>query len=487
VDPENDRLYLRAFWGLLLFHGLIWFSLGMALDLHPDTADHWVWSQYISLGYYEHPPMIAWVIRLFTMVLGNNQWAIEFGTQLVVLSSFFLLFKLARIQFGTPTAFWSILTLEATPLFSVGSIIFIIDSVMILFYLWTVLLFWQGIHSERKHFFYWAGLTLGLALLSKVTAVLFPLTGFIFLIVDKKRRKWLLAPRLYLGLLLGLIIFSPFLYWNSTQEWISFKGQLEKGLTGGQTWNQVLGFWLGQPLLLGPILFIIFSTALIQGLKKVLREERYALLVLLTGIPLIVFGLASFKGKYTDPSWTVLGWPFGAILVGRMVSGWFSRVPYKKGVLVAGLIFLIGWLPIGLLTVQAFLPIFDFGNFGDRTREMRGWRQLGEAVGKEYQRYFPNQKKVYVIADDYQTAGAVSFYTPQHPIPYSYGKAKRNIWVPLEELKQNGALLVCPLATCERDRNNTKVLFNRVEPVSEIVIFRQGQMMKKFKIFYCSQ
>jgi 4-amino-4-deoxy-L-arabinose transferase-like glycosyltransferase len=486
VNSENDRLYLRAFYGLLLFHGLIWFSLGMALDLHPDTADHWVWSRFLSWGYYEHPPMIAWVIRLFTAVMGNNQWALEIGTQTVGLFSLFFLFKLARMQFGTPAAFWSTLTLEATPIFSVGSIIFVIDSIMILFYLWTALLFWKGFHSEKKHFFYWAGLTLGLALLSKVTAVLFPLTGFIFCIVDKKRRKWLLEPGLYLGLLLGLIIFSPFLYWNSTQDWISFKGQLGKGLTGGRDWNQVLGFWLGQPLILGPILFIIFLTTLINSIKKVLYDDRYAYLVFLTGIPLIVFGLASFKGKYTDPSWTVVGWPFGAILVGRLVSDWFSRVSFKKGVLVVGLIFLIGWLPLGLLTVQAFSPFLNLGNLGDRTQEMRGWRELGEGVGKEYRHYFPDQKKVYVIADDYQVAGAVSFYTPQHPIPYSYGKSKRNIWVTLEELKKNGALLVCSLEFCGRDQEKTKGLFNKVEQVSEIPILRQGQVMKKFKVFYCS-
>ena len=107
-------------------------------------------------------------------------------------------------------------------------------------------------------------------------------------------------------------------------------------------------------------------------------------------------------------------------------------------------------------------------------------------MGKEYQHYFPNHKKVYVVADDYQIGGAVSFYTPQHPIPYSYGKPKRNIWVTLEELKKNGALLVCPLETCERDQEGTKGLFNTVKLVSEIPILRQGQVVKKFKVFYCS-
>ncbi|MCJ7833022.1 MAG: hypothetical protein MUQ20_01380, partial [Deltaproteobacteria bacterium] len=136
--------------------------------------------------------------------------------------------------------------------------------------------------------------------------------------------------------------------------------------------------------------------------------------------------------------------------------------------------------------VHAFYPFFELGNLGDRTLEMRGWRELGEAVGKEYQHYFSSHKKVYVLSDDYQLAGAVSFYTPQHPIPYSFGKPKRNIWVTVEEIKQNGALLVCPPETCERDQEKTGILFEKIELVSEVPIYRQGQIAKKFKLYYCS-
>jgi len=123
MNSENDRFYLKAFYGLLLCHFLIWFFLGMILDLHPDTADHWVWSRTLSWGYFEHPPMIAWAIRFFTALLGNNQWAIETAAQVIALLFYIGLFLLAQETFGTKVAFFSILILEATPLFSMGSMI----------------------------------------------------------------------------------------------------------------------------------------------------------------------------------------------------------------------------------------------------------------------------------------------------------------------------------------------------------------------------
>ncbi len=487
MNPEKDRFYSRAFYGLLGFHFLIWFSLGIVLDLHPDTADHWVWSQYLSWGYYEHPPMVAWTIRLFTFLLGNNQLAIETGTQVVALLSFLGIFLLARQTFGTRVAFFSILTLEATPLFSAGSMIFHINNVCNLFFIWATLAFLKGFEQRDKKYYYYAGIALGFSLLSKVSAVLFPFATFLFLLVSRERRKLLQGPHLYLALLLGLVIFSPFIFWNLSHDWISFKFQLEKGLIAeSRSWNSVLGFWLGQPLILGPVLFLFFLMALWSGIKKFNQDYRYAYLVLLTAIPLLVFGLAALRGEYSDPVWTDIGWPFGAILVAKVFSDRFSAGSIKKGIITGGLVFLTGWFPMGLLTLHTLYPFFESVIPGDRTLEMRGWRQLGNALGKEYQHYFPNQKRVYVLADDYQIAGAVSFYTPQHPIPYSYGKSKRNIWVTVEEIKQNGALLVCPLDTCEKDQEKTRALFKKVELISEVPIFRQGRVVKKFRLFYCS-
>jgi hypothetical protein len=56
----------------------------------------------------------------------------------------------------------------------------------------------------------------------------------------------------------------------------------------------------------------------------------------------------------------------------------------------------------------------------------------------------------------------------------------------VEEIKQNGALLVCPPETCERDQEKTRILFEKIEFVSEVPIYRQGQVAKKFKLYYCS-
>ncbi len=486
MSSHNDRPYLWGFYALLAGHLLIWLSLGMALDLHPDEADHWVWSRFLSWGYYEHPPMVAWVIRLCTTLLGTNQWALEIGSQGLTLLVFILIFQLARRQFGVRAAFFSVLLLEAAPLFAVGSMIFIIDTPLMVFYSWAAVEFWRGWALKNNAAFYRAGIALGLALLSKFTAVLFLAAVFLFLVSSPERRKGFRNPHLWAALALGLILFSPFIYWNHLNGWTSLGSQLEKGLTGGKSGTQVLAFVLGQPLVLGPVLFVLMVGAWFRACRQSgWQDDRLTYLLFLTGVPLVVFSLAAFKGKYTDPSWANVAWLFGAVLLGKSLAEKWTQIARVRKWVVGGAVFLTGWFPVILIAVHIFFPYLPVAANQDRTLEMRGWKDLGQGLGRDYARVFPNQEKVFVVADDYQLAGVISFYTPQHPWPYSFGKSARNIWTSLPELKSQGALLVCFQDHCPQDREKAGGLFSKIDKLHEIQTFRKEKVVKTFEVYYC--
>ena len=51
---------------------LIWLRLG-GLDLYPDEAQYWLWSLTPDWGYFSKPPLIAWVIRATTLLLGDDE------------------------------------------------------------------------------------------------------------------------------------------------------------------------------------------------------------------------------------------------------------------------------------------------------------------------------------------------------------------------------------------------------------------------------
>ncbi|MEM6897426.1 MAG: glycosyl transferase, partial [Pseudomonadota bacterium] len=41
-------------------------------DLFVDEAQYWAWGQHLDWGYFSKPPLIGWVIRAVTDVLGSD-------------------------------------------------------------------------------------------------------------------------------------------------------------------------------------------------------------------------------------------------------------------------------------------------------------------------------------------------------------------------------------------------------------------------------
>jgi len=68
-------------------NSLIWFSiLGIfvlrvlvlsRLQLVPDEMYYWDWHRFLSFGYFDHPPMIAWLVHLNTLIFGDTYWGIK--------------------------------------------------------------------------------------------------------------------------------------------------------------------------------------------------------------------------------------------------------------------------------------------------------------------------------------------------------------------------------------------------------------------------
>jgi len=64
----SARISLAIICVLLLLRGV----MAAVLPLSADEAYYWLWSQHPAWGYYDHPPMIAWLIRAGTLLLGDT-------------------------------------------------------------------------------------------------------------------------------------------------------------------------------------------------------------------------------------------------------------------------------------------------------------------------------------------------------------------------------------------------------------------------------
>src|ERR1700687_1634135 len=67
-----------------------------------DEGYYWVWSKHLAPGYYDHPPMVALVIRLGTMIAGDTELGVRLVSVLLALPMSFAVYRAATLLFGGP-------------------------------------------------------------------------------------------------------------------------------------------------------------------------------------------------------------------------------------------------------------------------------------------------------------------------------------------------------------------------------------------------
>ena len=117
-------------------------------DLFGDEGQYWLWSKNLDLGYYSKPPLLAWLLGLFTLLFGNSFEALKiFPITAYLISSvsiFFLSFEIYNDKkFSTICG----LSFFLLPAVTVSSFLISTDILLIIF--WSASLFF--LLKIRKH------------------------------------------------------------------------------------------------------------------------------------------------------------------------------------------------------------------------------------------------------------------------------------------------------------------------------------------------
>src|SRR6202051_1065845 len=192
-----------------------------------DEAYYWMWSKHLAGGYYDHPPMVAVVIRLGTMIAGDTELGVRLVSILLALPMSWAVYRTAAILFGgVRVATTAALLLNVTLMAAVGTLIVTPDAPLLVASSLVLLCLAKVLETGRGAWWLSAGAAVGAALLSKYTALFFGPAIFIWLVAVPKLRRWLISPWPYLGGLVSLMIFSPVMLWNADHQWVSFIKQI---------------------------------------------------------------------------------------------------------------------------------------------------------------------------------------------------------------------------------------------------------------------
>jgi uncharacterized membrane protein len=389
------------------------------VDLAPDEAYYFTWSRNLQWGYYDHPPMVAFLIYLGTAVGGITEWGVRLPWVLIGAFLTLVLHQMGKEIFQSErVGFLSALVMNLSLLGSVGSIIATPDGPQALCWALSVYFVYRAIQGQGFRDWALTGGFFGLGLLSKYTMILLVPCVFLYLLASKARRGWLLRKEPYGALLLGLLIFSPVILWNARNGWVSFLYQLSHGLDAksGAGLRTFGDFWAGQAGLISPLLFIgalwAMGTGLLRGVRK--KEDSFLFLFFTSAPVLIFFALVSLRSK-VEANWPALAY-FSALvaLMAMTVEKWPLWNQGKKT--IAGLALGMALLTTSVAHIQPVFPVIPIPPERDPTSELYGWRKLGERL-KEIVSSFPPGHRVFLLTPRHQLVGEGMFYSQaKYPI-----------------------------------------------------------------------
>lgn len=378
--------------GLLAVSALMRAVLAGWLELGNDEVYYWTYALYPDWSHFDHPPMVGWVIQLFSLnLLFDSEFFLRLASVVFMTIDTYIIYRIGKELKDAQTGLYAALLYTASIYAFVITGIFIMpDTPLMLFWL---LAFWMGVkcikgpglrQAQGPWLFF--GLFAGLAMLSKYSGVfLWVGMGLYILIFNRKQLK---NPYLYLSLLISAICCIPILYWNLKYNFISFSFHGER-VGGGSLNFSTFGTELaGEFLYNNPVVFILAVLAVIKAFKgRIHIEKSVQRLILCVALPMIaVFWFFSLT-RPTLPHWNAPAYVLLILLVACMLSenhlAYEGRFKLPKGI-VAALSVMLFVVVVGSLEIKTgFIPLDKHTEpeqvgRDDFTVDMYGWRQLGE-------------------------------------------------------------------------------------------------------------
>lgn len=448
----------------------------------PQDAYYYFYGQHFALSYFDHPPAIAWILRGFTDVLGRHVFVIKLADTLVTAGTLLAFYRLSRCFLPLRRAWNGLLLLFSTLMITILSLVSTPDVPLLLFWSLSLMAVYRAVFEERKAYWIWAGIAMGLAFDSKYTAIFLPAGAVLYLLLSNTHRRYLWSPWFFASVLVFVVTISPVVIWNVDNEFASFRFQ-SSGRVGGVEF-QPLDFFgvIGHqaaillPVLLGVLFYYVYK--LIRKYKwHITHIPARQLFLLCFFVP--IFGIFLF---ISPVYWVKINWMMPGYISGIIwVSTWVT-FKYIRWQWICSLV-----IHLALAVEIIFYPV---PIHSDDT--MIGWGGLGAGV-KALSAQYPDD--FIFSADDYKTSAMLNLYLGR--MVYSRNVIGENalqfdfIGTDVDALKGRNAIFINSLTDVNDDVDEQEFVaelipfFSSVKPLPPIIVRKQGRVVRKFLVFRC--
>ncbi len=382
--------------------------LGIAafVPLFDDEAYYALWARDLAPGYYDHPPMIAYMIHMGTGFLGETALGIRLFSVIGFVASGYLVGDMARRMSGRAVR----LPLLATALYHLGLLVFALgsfatpDAPSTLFWvaaLWAAMRATGTPPDTRSATAWWActGLFIGLGGLSKFTNAFLAVGLLGYMVATTKGRAYLPTRLPWVTMTAAMLPLLPYLFWNLQNDWLGLERQGARLVASGFS-TRYLGEYAALVLLAPTPLISWFA---LRSLKA--PPEDGALLAW-SSVPLLLYFACHATHAPVQANWIV---PLQAVFA---VLAAFGLERAQSPRLWTGLTLAFAALTSVGVVAAAFNPATPIGTADNPPNQTRGWAATQAAIAE----LLEETGATWIATTDYARTGSLALRFPQLPV-----------------------------------------------------------------------
>ncbi len=403
-------------------------------ELNNDEVYYRLYALKLQWNYFDHPPMIAVLLKLFTFNLFfQNDFFLRLGILVCSALSTWLVYLIGKRINDEQTGLLAAFLFIASPYCSIiAGLLLIPDGPQLVWWLWSVLLMLKITGSEqnnaatRKRLLL-LGLTIGCCVLSKVHGI-FLWVGF-FTYILLYRRSLLANPFLYYSMLISAVVISPILFWNLSNHFISYRYHSNRvHFFNGFQADSFLREIVGEVLYNNPIVIVLLVLALAAfARKRIFLPLPAQRLLFLLAFPLIAVVIIISLFNDTLPHWTGPAYttliPFTAAwLRSRQKMSNLGKLPaaVKWAVAFTGILLIPAVGAIKALPLNIGNKQWQQLGSGDPTLDMNGFNAIAPRLDSLYQSDIKKgliHNDPFLLADYWFPAAHIDYYIAR---PYGF-------------------------------------------------------------------
>lgn len=384
-------------------------------ELMDDEAYYWVYSNHLDWGYFDHPPMIALLIKAGYFIF-HSELGVRLGV--VVLNLFTLILVDKLIPQKNNIVFY--LILAGMGAMQVGGILAVPDIPLIFFATLYFYIYRNFLESQSWKNTFLLGLSMALMFYSKYHGVL--LVFFTLL----SNLSLLKVYRYYIAVIITTVLFLPHLYWQYTHDFPSLQYHLIERNASSYDISFTLDYIGGQLLLFGPLVgwLLLYNAFRAQVRNAFERALKFSLVGVLA-----FFLISTLKGR-VEANWTVMIFAPLVILAHQAIVRQQLSLKILRSTWVISLLL--------VLVVRVYM-VWDFVPGVEIRPEIHHNREWTTAVAAKA------QGRPVVFLNSYQEPSKYMFYTQGTAFSLNSVYARRsqyNYWHTEEALWGKNVLLV---------------------------------------------